>query len=185
VEVHQVRPDPPAQAHRRPRTSLGPGSLTAGRYVTAIPCQSTKLRRAAKQRGGSVTALGRPSTLGTSATAVPPGFDIAQGARGRSGAPASGSQGSARNPGRSRHGAPGSKHRFLPSPSALAPPPGGPDNGPLSRPLVVAIRAARVSRTWPGVRRWTGGGVRAHPESVSERVKIACRDLGRAMGVRD
>jgi hypothetical protein len=41
---------------------------------------------------------------------------------------------------------------------------------------VVAIRAARVSRTWPGVRRWTGGGIRAHPESVSEPVMIACRD---------
>jgi hypothetical protein len=39
----------------------------------------------------------------------------------------------------------------------------------------VAIRAARVSRTWPGVRRWTGGGIRAHAESVNERVMIACR----------
>ena len=59
------------------------------------------------------------------------------------------------------------------------------DNGPLSRPPVVAIRTARVSRAWPGVRRWTGGGIRAHPESVSERVMIACRDSGRATGVRD
>jgi len=32
-------------------------------------------------------------------------------------------------------------------------------------PLAVAIRTVRVSRTWPGVRRWTGGGIRAHPES--------------------
>jgi len=53
---------------------------------------------------------------------------------------------------------------------------GRPDNGPLSRPPVVAIRTAQVSRTWPGVRRWTGGGIRAHAESVSEPVMIACRD---------
>ena len=45
---------------------------------------------------------------------------------------------------------------------------GSPDNGPLSRSPVVAFRTVRVSRTWPGVRRWTGGGVRAHAESVSE-----------------
>jgi hypothetical protein len=42
------------------------------------------------------------------------------------------------------------------------------DNGPLSRSPVVAIRTAQLSRTWPGVRLWTGGGRRAHPESVSE-----------------
>ena len=59
---------------------------------------------------------------------------------------------------------------------------GRPDNGPLSRPPVVAIRTAQVSRTWPGVRRWTGGGLGAHPESVSERVTIACRDSGRVTG---
>ena len=56
------------------------------------------------------------------------------------------------------------------------------DNGPLSRPPVVAIRTAQLSRTWPGVRRWTGGGIRAHPESVSERVMIPCRDSGRVTG---
>ena len=53
---------------------------------------------------------------------------------------------------------------------------GSPDNGPLSRSPVIAVCTARVSRTWPGVRRWTGGGIRAHAESVSEPVMIACCD---------
>jgi hypothetical protein len=107
-----------------------------------------------------VTALGRPSKAGTSATAVSLGFDIAQGMCGRSVAPASGSQGSERDPGRSRHGAPGLKHRFLPSPSALAPPSGGRDNGPLSRTPAIAFRAVRLRSVIPEERTGVGRRLR-------------------------
>jgi hypothetical protein len=44
VEVHQVRPRPPAQTPRRPRTSPGARRLVTDPYVTEIPCQSTKGR---------------------------------------------------------------------------------------------------------------------------------------------
>ena len=52
---------------------------------------------------------------------------------------------SERKPGRNRQQAPGVKNRSVSSPSALIPPPGGPDNGPLSLTPTISFDAARAT----------------------------------------
>ena len=182
---HPARPGPgrPARPHhrggrhrdrpRRSRPRPGTPEATASRKIAG------RLSDTARAAGQSRGPRPQPCRRGLTEHK----------ARGRSAAPASGSQGSARNPRRSRHGAPGLKHRFLPSPSVPAPPPAGRDNGPLSRPRRHSFRARSPSSTcihwlWLHMRSRRSAGTLPQQNGHSGAARTSCRptDICRQIG---